>query len=454
MLTIDERPIIALSTPKGSGAIALIRISGHGSIEIVDKISTTKLSDKKTHTIHHANIKDENNRIIDEVLLFLMKSPKTFTGQDTVEISCHNNEFIINKIIDIAIKNGAHNAQRGEFTKRAFLNKKIDLIQAESIHEIIQAQTEESLKKSLSQLKGTLSSKTKEIEDNLVELLAITESSFEFLEEEQKDIDLDNQIRDKLKQLIKKIKSVTSDFSKQKQIRQGTRISILGSVNAGKSTLFNSIIKDDKSIVTDTPGTTRNCVESTHFDRGQFYTIVDTAGLRETNNEIEKIGINRAWKESNQSDIILLVLDATKKYSPKEIEMYESIRSKYTKKTIIVENKTDRISNKNNKIKPSISVSAKNNTGIEELKVMIEDKRKKLFDSAQSPFLLNQRQHNLLIELCLKLNDLEKNTENNIEYELVSYRLKDMLELTSQITGKTVNKKMLDTIFSSFCIGK
>jgi tRNA modification GTPase len=454
MEVISETPIIALCTPKGSGAIALLRISGTNAAAVVDKFaklsSKQKLANQQSHTIHHGHIVDEKT-IIDEVLLFVMLSPKTFTGQDTIEISCHNNPFIIEKIIELAIKNGARQAQQGEFTRRAVLNKKIDLLQAESINELITAQTELSLKKSMAQLKGTLSSHVESIEKKLFSLLCLVESSFEFLEEEQQDIDLDKKIKSFLKALIDETREILQNFSAQKQIREGIRIALLGNVNVGKSTLFNKLIKKERAIVTNKPGTTRDAIETTIYKDGHFLCFVDTAGLRKTNNVIEKEGIKRTWQEATQSDIIFLVIDHSANQHDQEKVFYEKIKKEFGEKVIMIANKIDLA---HSKISKAIPISAKNGIGIEKLQENLQEKIKNIFKTAQAPFLLNQRQHKILSELHVALVGLEKSCSEIIHYELVASQLKQLLELMTQLTGGGVNEKMLDTVFSNFCVGK
>lgn len=485
-LNSDEETIVARCTPSGSGAIAVLRLCGANSISIADKISKLssgkKFSNSPTHSIYHGYVVLRDARLctansgtstcssgraeggeeqIDEVLFMLMRGPKTFTGQDTIEINCHNNPFIIEKIIELVIKNGARLAQRGEFTKRAFLNNKIDLVQAESINEIIGAQTEQSLKKSMSQLKGTLSCFLKNIEQELIGLLSLIEASFEFLEEEQADIDLQNSITNKIDLFLQNLKQIKKDFSAQQQIRQGIKISIIGDVNAGKSTLFNTLLNKDRAIVTSVAGTTRDCVESTLYKNGNFWMLTDTAGLRQTNDEIEKKGVERSWQEAEKSDIVLLVFDATKYTDKNKQQIYNKIIEQYKDKVILVFNKIDKTEVKRdellNLIKDDvkfIKVSAKEKLGIDVLEATIKQKIEKTFESLNSPFLLNQRQFNLIVQLEQKMDFIVKSMSGGIQYELIAYHLKEMLENLSELTGKNVTEKILDNIFDSFCIGK
>ncbi|MBU1007606.1 tRNA uridine-5-carboxymethylaminomethyl(34) synthesis GTPase MnmE [Candidatus Dependentiae bacterium] len=460
---MDERPIIALCTPQGSGAIALIRVCGTEAIELVDKMarlsSGQSLTKQKTHTIHHGHIIDQLSppMIIDEVLFLLMRTPRTFTSQDTVEITCHNNPFIINQIIKQAISLGAHQAQRGEFTKRAVLNQKIDLLQAEAINDLISAQTELALKKSMAQHKGTLSHQVQQVEDGLISLLTIVEASFEFLDEEQQDVAFDNIIRQKLKRILEKTNTVLESFSAQKQIRQGIKIALLGSVNVGKSTLFNALVKHDRAIVTNVPGTTRDAIETTVHKNGSFWLLVDTAGLRQTDHAIEQKGIERAWQEAAQSDIILLVHEAQTPMTEHETKLYNKIKKEYVKKVIIVASKVDQVEQPESPPIDStntIFLSAKTKIGLDKLEQAIEEKIKELFQAGQAPFLLNQRQHNIISQLHKELAAIETESDRAIQHEVLAHQLKQQLELVAQLTGKEISERVMNSVFSTFCVGK
>ncbi|HBS47996.1 TPA: tRNA uridine-5-carboxymethylaminomethyl(34) synthesis GTPase MnmE [Candidatus Dependentiae bacterium] len=466
-LTKDEEPIVALCSPVGAGALAIIRLSGNGVVEIVDKISKLQnnklLSNQKTHTIHFGKIFDHtSNSIIDDVLFFLMKAPKTFTGQDCIEISCHNNPFIIKKIIELCISNGARAAENGEFSKRAFLNGKIDLIQAESINELIAAQNEVVLKKSLEQLKGSLSSFIKEIEEEITKLLALVEASFEFLDEEQRDVQFDQIIKNQFDLIFKKLEKIKENYSHSLQIKEGLRISLLGSVNVGKSTLFNALIKKERSIVTDVAGTTRDSVEAGVCKDGNFWTFIDTAGLRKTENLIEQQGIERSLQEACSADILLLIISAVDKLSQEQIESYKEALEKYREKIILVLNKIDLQQNSakqiisilNVNIDP-IKVSAITNAGIKELENKIQEKINIIFKQFNSPYLLNKRHFETLTNIENKLKETFVNIFEKYEgYEIAAMNLKDILETLSQLTGKNINEQTLDSVFKNFCIGK
>jgi tRNA modification GTPase len=450
---MDDQPIVALCTPQGSGALALIRISGTGAVALVDAFarlsSGKRLVDLSTHTIHHGHLID-NEQIIDEVLFFLMRAPRTFTGQDTVEISCHNNRFIIQKIINAAVLHGAHHAQRGEFTRRAVLNKKIDLLQAEAIHDLIAAQNEIALQKSMAQLKGTLSHHVHEIEQELIKLLSMVEASFEFLDEEQRDLDFDALITKALEETIKKIETILANFSQQQHIRQGVRIALIGGTNVGKSTLFNALVKQERAIVTDIPGTTRDAIETTRYIDGNFWLLIDTAGLRDTKDKIEQIGIDRSWQEAAQSDIILLILDATKQMTDQEALLHKRIKETYPEKVIVVANKIDKI-NDTKDLDAEVFISAEHKIGLDKLEELVKKRLDSLFTNAKAPYLLNQRHYDLLLEVLVALKMLKTET---IHHEIMAYNIKELLELVSQLMGRTVNEKVMERVFDSFCIGK
>ncbi|MFH1461489.1 MAG: tRNA uridine-5-carboxymethylaminomethyl(34) synthesis GTPase MnmE [bacterium] len=459
----DSESIVARCTPKGSGAIALLRISGDNAFGVVSqfsKLSSSKIfSDLKTHTIHHGFIYDSHEQI-DEVLFFVMRAPKTFTGQDVIEISCHNNQFIIEKTIELAINAGARLAGPGEFTQRAFLNNKIDLVQAESINEIINAQTQLALRKSMSQLKGSLSSFVLNIEEEIFSILSLVESSFEFFEEEQDDFDINNLIRTKIDQVLEKLKSLKVNFNQQQQIKNGIKICLIGSVNTGKSTLFNALLKQDRAIVTDIAGTTRDIIESSLYKNGNFWQLTDTAGLRLTNDFIEKQGIERSMQQAALADIILLIFDSSTELLKEQFDVYQQIFENYTKKIILILNKVD-IKKQvlldklyENFDQKFLAISAKNNLGLDKLENLIENKVQELFSELNSPFLLNQRQYALMLELIDGFNFIKNNLLKNFEYELVSHHMKQMLESISDLTGRNINEKMLDKVFSEFCVGK
>lgn len=465
LLSEDQQAIVALCTPRGSGAIALIRISGVNAIQVADACaqlsSKTTLSQASSHTIHHGKIVDpDDNTVIDEVLFLLMQGPKTFTGHDTVEITCHNNPFIIEKIITLAVKHGARSARPGEFTKRAYLNGKIDLLQAESIHELINAQTELALRQSMAMVQGSLSNALAHIEKKLVELLGYVEASFEFLDEEQRDLNFNQAIQERTDTIIKEIAAIKAHFAQQQQIKEGIRIALLGSVNAGKSTLFNALVGKDRAIVTPIAGTTRDSIEASLYRNGNFWLLIDTAGMRQTDDVIERQGIQRSLKEASSADIMVLVIDASHPLSSEQQNEYKVLLEQYSEKALVVANKIDCTQNFIAQLHlcfnphPMISVSAQEKIGINGLEEAIEQKISKLFAQLNSPYLLNQRQYNLLTEIEINLKFIANSYSNGIHSELVAYQLRDLLEKVSELTGKNISEKVMDKVFDEFCIGK
>ena len=457
-LSQDEQTIVAQSTPAGAGALALIRLSGIDAISIADKFiqlpSKKKLDSLDSHTVHYGKIIDQNGKVIDQVMAILLKAPKTFTGQNTIEISCHNNPFIIEAIIEQALAHGARVAQQGEFSKRAVLNDKIDLIQAEAIKEVIHAQSKYVLQQSLAQLEGSFSHWIADIEKNLLHCIALSEASFEFIDEE---MDFGKQIQPRIEKIIADIEESQKTFDIQQQIREGLRIALIGSVNAGKSSLFNAILNKNRAIVTNIAGTTRDSIEAGVYRNNFHVTFVDTAGLRETDNVIEQHGIDRSLQEAQQADIILLVADSSQELSSQEQTVYQQLHDRYSTKIITVTTKADlKTSNtpKNALFEDSIKTSSTTKVNLNLLEQAIDSKIAQLVATLESPFLLNKRQFNLLTTLKQQLTTVASTMGSGIDFELLSFHLKEALEDVSELSGKTITQDSMDAIFKEFCIGK
>lgn len=456
----NEQTIVAQCTPQGSGALAVIRLSGVDAVAIASNISILAsgktLTDAATHTIHYGQVVDADNAIIDQVLFLLMLAPRTFTGENTVEITCHNNPFIIQNIITRAIELGARIAKEGEFTRQAVLNGKMDLVQAEALNELIHANTQMALKQSMQQLKGSLSSWISEIEQELYRALAYSESSFEFIDEEMQFGDT---IAEIIHDVQTKIAYIKKTFNQQQQIRQGIRVALIGTVNAGKSSLFNTLLNKNRAIVTNIAGTTRDSIEAGLYKNNNYWTLVDTAGLRQTNDIIEQQGINRSHEEAQLADIVLLVIDSGREMTADERSIYQTLHDQYQSKIITVYNKIDQARRSDTSLTNALStveVSSHTKLNIDHLELLIEEKIAKLFDQIESPFLLNQRQFNLILELEQKLTIIDQmlSCQDGIAYELLSHHLKDALENLSEFSGKTISEKGMDTVFRQFCIGK
>ncbi|HLW73400.1 MAG TPA: tRNA uridine-5-carboxymethylaminomethyl(34) synthesis GTPase MnmE [Candidatus Babeliales bacterium] len=452
-----NQAIIAQCTPQGSGAIALLRLSGTNAFAIADiigKLPGNKImSSQPTHTIHYGWVVDSHGAHIDQVLFFLMHAPHTFTGDDTVEISCHNNPFIIQNIIQVTLAAGARLAQEGEFSRRAVSNNKIDVLQAEAINDLIHANTQLALKQSLSQLAGSFTQWIITIEKQLVKALALSEASFEFLDEENMEFNL--HIKEIIDTVLMTISNLKNSFNQQQQIRNGIRIALIGSVNAGKSSLFNALLNQERAIVTSIAGTTRDAIEAGLYKNSNYWTLIDTAGLRITDDIIEQIGITRSHEEAKKADIILLVFDGSQQLTNTTASAYQDLLNIYDDKIIIVNNKADLPQQTNPLIlnKKTYTASNADKKSIEMIEAAIQEKIRTLFTAIGSPFLLNQRHYNNLISLEKKLTTI-LDILKQPRYELISYHLNDALTTLSELTGKTISEAGMDAVFREFCVGK
>ena len=448
--------IVAQCTPSGSGALALIRISGLNACSIVEKgarlSSSNKLSDVATHTIHHGHIVSVDGAVIDEVLFFVMHAPRTFTGENTVEVTVHNNPFIIQAVIDRIVACGARLAFNGEFSKQAVLNGKMDVIQAEAINELIHANSEHQLKQSFSQLAGTFSAWIAELEQDLLRLMALCEASFEFLEE---DVDFSAPMQEQLAAVLTKIAHVQKTFDIQQQLRNGVRIALIGSVNAGKSSLFNVLLGKQRAIVTPIAGTTRDAIESGLYKDGIYWTLIDTAGLRVTDDIVEQQGIERSYAEAATADIIIVVSDGSRAMIDAEHKVYETILDRYAQKIILVRNKSDQLCIVDDLFKDALPVSTVTQQGVAELEKTIESLINRQLKKDICPFLLNKRHFSLLSSCEQQLRIAQELLEqDNRAYELIAIHLKDAIAVLTELTGHSVNEKAMDMIFKEFCVGK
>ncbi len=456
----DTQPIVACCTARGSGAIALIRLSGIGALMIGDRIaqlpSGMLISTVPTHTIHYGFVADAHGNKIDTVLFLVMQGPRTFTGQDTVEITVHNNIFLINAIIDSALTAGARLAEPGEFSKRAVLAGKMDLIQAEALHEFIQAGTMQSLKASYAQLSGNLSREVVLLEKKLLHTLSLSNASFEFIEEE--GIEFGISIRILIAEIRTDTNRLLAQIPLQKQLKEGTRIALVGSVNAGKSSLFNAILGVKRAIVTPIAGTTRDVIESHLYRHGEHHTLIDTAGIRATDDIIEQHGIERSEQEAAHADIVIVVIDSTRSMCRDEMALYNRLIAAYPQKTIIASTKIDLPAGKAHGYTAaeiiSVPVSIHRPDTIAQLMTTIDTLRATKIQAGEMTYLLNERQIRLLQELAEKLDTIEATIAIKIEYEIFSHHVQDALATLSELTGKSVLEASMDTIFKEFCIGK
>jgi tRNA modification GTPase len=461
-LLIDTDTIVARCTPQGSGAVALIRLSGDTACDIATRMSRLPnkqtLNTVSTHTVHYGAVIDAHGTTIDHVLYIVMHAPRTFTGQETVEITCHNNPFIVEAIIERAIACGARLAQNGEFTRRAVYNGKMDLVQAESLHEFIHAGTQQAVKAALSQVKGTLSQILVSLETALIKALALSEASFEFIDEEMQ---FGEQISTILRGVADTVQHLQHSCNAQQQIREGMRIALVGSVNVGKSSLFNALLGNSRAIVSDIPGTTRDVIETTVYRHDMHYTFVDTAGLRVTDDSIEKQGIERSHQEAHKADVVLIVTDGSRALSAQEQSVYDDLFAAYQSKAIAVRTKADLPPSSPNSDHhttsasiPCISVSVITKQNLQQLEEMVFHKLSTLLHSADMPFLLNQRQQKLIQGLAADVHTIQQLLTGDIQYEIASYHLQQAIATVAELTGKSISEAAMDAVFREFCVGK
>ena len=448
--------IVAQSTPQGKGAIGIIRLSGKNSIKIINSIFPSKdLSKEKSHTIHYGNIEYEND-IIDEVLVSIFKEPKSYTKENIVEISCHGSNFIIKKILSITVELGARVANKGEFTFRSFLNGNIDLSQAEAVSDLISSNSENSHKMAINHIKGVFSNKIKELRKDLINLSSLLELELDFSEE---DVEFAN--REQLENLLDEILSFNNllldSYKLNNVIKDGINVLILGKPNVGKSTILNGLLEEDKAIISDIPGTTRDVLEDTITIGGNLLRFIDTAGIRKTDDKIEKIGIEKALNQIEKAALILYVFDLNKT-NVKSLER-ELNNNLFNKKHIIyIGNKGDLNVSKevdlyfsNKKLK---KISANNNNDINKLKNHINNYITKNLVSSDSSIMINERHYASLTNVNTSINNVKKNLKNKSNIDLLALDIKYALNHLGEITGEISNEEILGNIFSKFCIGK
>ncbi len=455
----SDDTIAAISTLSGFAGIGIVRLSGPAALSIASKIfhpkSKKKIKELSANTVHLGKITD-GKKFVDEVLLTVMKAPKSYTREDIAEISCHGGPVPLKKTLELCIKYGARLADPGEFTKRAYLNGRIDLSQAEAVCDIIKAKTEAALSCAVSQLSGVLSEEINKQKSELVDILATTEAAIDYSEDELPVID-GEEVLEKVGKIGIALEKILLTFQTGKIFRDGVRTAIIGKPNVGKSSLLNVLVGQNRAIVTEIPGTTRDIIEETIDISGIPLILTDTAGIRKHSKDIvEKIGIERAQETLETADLVLFVLDSSSELSHEDFHIAELIVSK---KVILVLNKSDKPSKIGNVSEleipaPVVAISASKNEGIEELKKIIYN----LFitsDINTSDFLLTNTRHKILIENAL--GSLEKavaSVKDGLSEEFTATDLRSALNYLGEITGEVPTEEILDRIFSNFCIGK
>ena len=457
MIKLTET-ITAISTAMSDSGIGIVRMSGPEAFEIADRIYKGKkqLSSHESHTVHYGWIKDGEDTI-DEVLVILMRGPHSYTGEDTVEINCHGGVFVVRKILETVLKNGARAAEPGEFTKRAFLNGRMDLSRAEAVIDIIHSKNEFALKNSVSQLRGSIQRKIQAMRDEILYHTAYIESALD----DPEHISLDGyaeSLVEKTEKLLKELKKLINTADNGRKIQEGIRTVIVGKPNAGKSSLLNVLVGEDRAIVTDIEGTTRDILEEHIQLNGVSLNIVDTAGIRQTEDVVEKIGVDRARNQAEEADLIIFVVDASRNLDENDFEIMRMIEDK---NVIVLLNKSDLKTMVTPKMvkehldKPMIEISAKEEEGIYELEQTV----KEMFFQGGLTFndevyITNVRQKEALLQAFTSLSQVKESIESGMPEDFYTIDLMDAYEALGNITGETIGEDLVNEIFSKFCMGK
>ncbi|MFC4685345.1 tRNA uridine-5-carboxymethylaminomethyl(34) synthesis GTPase MnmE [Epilithonimonas pallida] len=461
---MNQDTICALATANGIGAIGIIRISGSQSFGIVNKIFTGKNLEKvKSHTVHYGFIMDEGETI-DEVMISVFHAPKTFTTENSVEISFHGSPYIGKKILEALINNGARMAKAGEFTMRAFMNGRIDLSQAESIADLIASENEASRKVALNQLKGGISNEISFLRNDLLNFTSLIELELDFAEEDVEFAD-----RTALKSLLYKIEdklnSLIESFQYGNAIKNGTAVAIIGKPNAGKSTLLNALLKEERAIVSNIAGTTRDTIEEILHIKGHAFRLIDTAGLRETDDEIEAIGVKKAKEKVENAEILVYLADAGTEDFSEDVEMIKSLLRDGLKLIICATKIDEVIPTRYEKLEQIfrneistdfdfIKISAVENQNIQDLKNELSSYVEHLKSEEGNVVITNQRHYEALQKSLNSVKQVDDAVSSQITTELLAYELRNALEYLGEISGEFSNDEILGNIFSKFCIGK
>ncbi|MDY4079678.1 MAG: tRNA uridine-5-carboxymethylaminomethyl(34) synthesis GTPase MnmE [Clostridium sp.] len=453
--------ICGIATPLGEGGISIIRVSGSDSLKIINKIFKGKnacdILDMKSYTMRYGHICDINSKFeIDEVIISYMKAPRSFTAEDVVEVNCHGGVVSTGRVLEEIIKAGARIAEPGEFTKRAFLNGRIDLSQAEAVMDIIRAKTDLSMKSAVMQSSGALSKEIGKLREYMLNTLALIEYSVDFTEDdEEPDETIPIRVGEQLTVAIKDMNKLLEGANEGRIIRDGLKLAIIGKPNVGKSSLLNCLLKEKRAIVTDIPGTTRDIIEEFISLDGIPVKITDTAGIRETEDEVEKIGVERSREKIDEADLIVLMLDSSRPLESEDREIIDKVKDK---KYVVLMNKNDlekKISDEDIKdLKNVIYISAKTGFGIDELK----EKVKELFFNgevdSESMIISNNRHKQALYRALENCQEALDRVKSNEYLDLISIYVTSALKALGEITGSELEEDLINKIFSEFCVGK
>lgn len=453
--------IAAIATAMSNSGIGIVRISGDEALDVADRIfrpkkGSRKVSDMETHTIHYGYVTN-GDEVIDEVMLLIMKAPRSYTCEDTIEIDCHGGVLVMKKILETVLKYGARPAEPGEFTKRAFLNGRIDLSQAESVIDVINAQNELALKSSVSQLQGAVLEKIKAIRAVVLHELAFIESALD----DPEHVSLEGypeQLHEIMSDAHSKVKKLLDSSDNGKMLKEGINTAIVGKPNAGKSSLLNILVGEERAIVTEIAGTTRDILQEQIQIGGIGLNVIDTAGIRDTEDIVEKIGVNKSREYIEKADLIIYVVDSSTELDENDQEIIEAIQNK---KAIVLLNKSDLDAKTDASIlqtqlnKPILSISAKNNTGIHELETLIEE----MFFSGKLSFndevyITNIRQKNALAEAQNSLKMVLQSIADGMPEDFFTIDMMNAYEALGTIIGESVGEDLVNEIFSKFCMGK
>ena len=446
--------IVAISTAPGVGAISIIRLSGNDVIDIVDSIFSNDLKNALSHTINYGYIVD-NGEIIDEVLISVMRSPKTYTKEDVVEINCHGGIATTNKILEIILTKGVRLADQGEFTKRAFLNGRIDLTKAESVMDLIESKSDLSRKLAIEGLQGKVFNLIDTFRNDIKNLLSQIEVNIDYPEYNDIEVVTIDNIKDKVSLMKEKLNEIINESKNSKIIKEGINTLIIGRPNVGKSSILNKLIDEDKAIVTNTPGTTRDIVEGKIILNNILLNIIDTAGIRKTDDEIEQIGVEKSLSLIDKADLVIVVLNSNEELTNEDKDILEKVKDK---PVIVVLNKND-LEQKLNKEELSnyniVSTNTNNYEGIKELtNEIIKLFNLEKIESKDYNYLTNARQISKAKEALEKLYDVEKGINEKIPIDMIEIDLKDIFNILGEIIGKTYSDEIIDNLFEKFCVGK
>ena len=445
--------ICALATASG-GALAVIRVSGEDAISIVDSVCSKSIENFPANTVSYTHIKDENNCVIDEVLVSIFRAPHSYTGENSVEISCHGSTYIINKVLALLVEHGCRMALPGEYTQRAFLNGKMDLSQAEAVADLIASTSQASHHVAMSQMRGNISTTLSKLREQLLHLTTLLELELDFADHEELEFADRTELLELTKKIEAHIEKLTLTFQTGQALKLGIPVAIVGKTNVGKSTLLNRLLKDDRAIVSDIHGTTRDTIEDTITIRGVQFRFIDTAGLRQTTDEVEQIGIQRTYAAIEKARIVLWLFDQ----EPTETEFLDMQSRCEGKKLLVIQNKVDLIdtnynlSSINSKL---IKLSAKHGTNIEQLEQAIYEAANIPALNDSDTIVTNARHYEALCNALTSLQRVEQGLSSNLPCDLIAEDLRLVLSSLGEITGGTItSQETLNNIFKNFCVGK